>query len=91
MNAKLIDLKTGEEFFPDKVPLEELRKIWNDKEAQYTDEQLIRIRDWLYVMAEVIVRVSDRSKRQANLIPIVTPNENEKSHSIRTGEHRRAS
>ena len=91
MNAKLIDLKTGEEFFPNKVPLEELRKIWNDKETQYTDEQLNKIRDWLYAMAEIIVRVSDRSKRQANLIPISTPHENEKSNYLCPGEHRRAS
>lgn len=91
MNAKVIDIKTKEELFPDKVPLEELRKIWNDKEKRYTDEELEQIRTWLYAMAEVIVRVSDKVKQQTKVIPISTEYENEKSNYLRPGEYRRAS
>ena len=91
MNAKLIDLNTKQEIFPDKVPLEELRKIWNDRDVRYTDEQLVQIRGWLYAMAEVIVRVSDKVKPQTKVIPIGTPHENEKSNYLCPGEHRRAS
>lgn len=91
MNAKLIDIKTKEEIFPDKVPLEELRKIWNDKDRQYSDSQLEQIRTWLYAMAEVIVRVSDKIKQQTKIIPISTEHENEKSNYLRPGEYRRAS
>ena len=47
LKVKIIDIKTKEEIFPDKVPLEELRRIWSDKETQYTDEQLEQIRTWL--------------------------------------------
>ncbi|WP_121354302.1 hypothetical protein [Flavisolibacter nicotianae] len=91
MNAKLIDLETKEEIFPDKVPLAELRKIWNDKERQYSDGELEQIRTWLYAMAEVIVRVSEKVKQQTKVIPISTEHENEKSNYLRPGEHRRAS
>lgn len=91
LKAKIIDIKTKEEIFPDKVPLEELRRIWSDKETQYTDEQLEQIRTWLYAMAEVIVRVSDKAKQQIKVIPISTDHENEKSNHLRSGEHRRAS
>ncbi len=91
MNAKLIDLKTEQELFPDKVPLEALRKIWNDKETQYTDEQLEQIRTWLYAIAEVIVRISDKVKQQSRVIQISTEHENEKSNYLCPGEHRRAS
>lgn len=88
--AKIIDLKTKQELFPDKVSLEELRKIWNDKEDKYSDQQLEQIRNWLYAMAEVIVQVSDKVKQQTKVIPISTKHENEKSNSICSGEHRRA-
>ena len=91
MNAKLIDIKTKEEIFPDKVPLEELRKIWNDKERQYSDGELEQIRGWLYAMAEVIVLVSEKVKQQSKVIPISTEHENEKSNYLRPGEYRRAS
>lgn len=91
MNPKLIDLKTKEEIFPDKVPLRTLRKIWNDKEGQYSDEQLEQIRTWLYAMAEVIVRVSDKVKQQTKVIPISTQHENKKSNYLCPSEHRRAS
>ena len=91
MNSKLIDLKTKQELFPDKVPLEAFRKIWNDKEKQYSDQNLEQIRGWLYAMAEVIVRVSDKVKQQTKVIPIGTTHENEKSNYLCPGEHRRAS
>lgn len=43
--------------FPDRVSIAELRKIWNDRNRQYTDDELYRIREWLYVFADVVVNV----------------------------------
>lgn len=43
--------------FSDRVSLAELRKIWNGKNRQYTDDELYRIREWLYVLADVVVNV----------------------------------
>ena len=91
MNAKVIDLKTKQELFPEKVPLHELRKIWNDKDKQYNDQELEQIRSWLYAMAEVIVQVRNKVKQQTKVIPISTEHENEKSNYLCPGEHRRAS
>ena len=91
MKTKVIDIKTKEEIFPDKVSIQELRKIWNDKEKQYTDEELERIRNWLYLMAEVIVKVAGRVKQNYKLIQTTNEHENTQSHSLRKGEHRRAS
>jgi hypothetical protein len=49
------------EIFPDRIPIEQLRKIWNDKSVQYTDEELQRIREWLYTVAGVIVQVVENN------------------------------
>jgi len=58
MKKKVIGIgvhQPAKEIFTDKLPLAKLRKIWNDQNITYTDEQLIRIREWLYMMAEVIM------------------------------------
>ena len=89
--AKVIDIETKEEIFPDKVSIEELRKVWNDKSREYSDEELERIRNWLYSMAEVIVKVTSRVKQNYKLIQTTTEHENTQSHSICKGKHRRAS
>lgn len=91
LKTKVIDIKTKEEIFPDKVSLESLRKVWNDKNREYTDEELERIRNWLYAMAEVIVKVTARIKHNYKLIQTTTEHENTQSHSVCKGKHRRAS
>jgi len=61
MKAKIIHLKQPEilknDPFPNKVSLEELRKIWNDKNYIYTDDELMRIREWLYAIASTTLRI----------------------------------
>lgn len=91
MRTKVIDLKTKEEIFPNKVSLEELRKIWNGKNKQYSDEELERIRNWLYSMAEVIVNVTARVKQNYKLIQTINEDENTQSNSLCESKHRRAS
>lgn len=91
MKTKIIDLTTRTELFPDKVPLSELRAVWNDKNRPYTDEELQRIQSWLYVLAEVVVRVVERRKQQAKVPSIPKADENTQSHHLHPGEHRRAS
>lgn len=56
-------MKSNEEIFSDKIPIEDLRKIWDDEQRQYTDEELKRIRNWLYAMAEVVIKSFERQKR----------------------------
>ena len=89
LTTKVIDLKTKEEIFPDKVSIEELKKIWNDKQKQYTDEELERIRNWLYSMAAVIVKVTNRIKHDYKLIQTRCENENTQSDSLCKSKYRR--
>ena len=55
--------------FTGKVYLEKLRAIWNDDDVTYSDEELIRIREWLYAISEVIVSVVNGQ----NTSKIITP------------------
>ena len=47
-----------EDPFPNKVSLDELRRIWNDKHYTYTDDELMRIREWLYTVAAIAIRLT---------------------------------
>ena len=55
-NAQTVNKK---EIFTDRIAINQIREIWNDENITYTDEQLIRIREWLYVMAEIIIDTVD--------------------------------
>lgn len=91
MKAKTVPLKTKQKIFSNKVSLDDLKKIWNDKEQKYTDEQLELIRNWLYAMAEIIVRITEKVKKKYKLLQSASENENKKSDTVCSGEHRRAS
>ncbi len=80
------------DLFPDKVAIEKLRAIWNDDEVQYSDEELYKIRDWLYMLAGTIINAAEQQPENNNTIELKPKeDETEESHSIRAGEHRRAS
>ena len=49
------------EVFTDRISIEQMRRIWNDKKVQYTDDELLRIREWLYTMAGVVVQVVEKN------------------------------
>jgi hypothetical protein len=81
-----------DDIFPDKVPLEKLRAIWNDEQVQYSDEQLYKIREWLYALTRVIIHVKEKQANNDKIIEL-KPNANETAESniICPGEYRRAS
>lgn len=60
---KLDNVQEGgkEEMFADRIAISQMREIWNDEKITYTGEQLIRIREWLYVMAEIIIATVDEN------------------------------
>jgi len=94
MNLKKTEscIEKIEDPFPNKMSLDELRKIWNNEYCFYTDDELMRIREWLYTTATIIIAVSERiEKQQAPVISLQSEkHENTKSYSLRSGEYRRA-
>ncbi len=68
MKSKIISLPkqtiSKNDPFPDKVSLEELRKIWNEGNCYYTDEELMRIREWLYALAEIVLRLTNEKENE---------------------------
>ncbi len=47
-----------------KVTLAECRKILNRNGVQYTDEEILEIRDWLYHIIEIILDAQERFKEK---------------------------
>lgn len=96
MSTRVIKLKQQtpqkeKELFTGKLSLEKTREIWNDEERIYTDDELIRIRDWMYTMAASIIRTARKSRNITTVIPINDQSdEAAQSNSIHPGKHRRA-
>ena len=47
-------LRSGEN---EKLSIAECRKILNSEGAKYTDEEIIKIRDWIYMYAELTLEL----------------------------------
>lgn len=52
---------TSTDIFSDRISIDKLRKIWNDRNRQYTDDELYQIRDWLYVIAGAVVHTLENN------------------------------
>jgi hypothetical protein len=87
------DKDTIETISPDKVSLPVLRKIWDDEQHIYTDEELVKIREWLYVIANMIISVSQRVEKENTVDKNQQINEHEitQGYPLCEGEYRRAS
>lgn len=89
MAGKVIDLlKENDE----KLSLEICKKILNVNGNDYSDEQIIRIRDFLYELSEIECRhFKDWQKQQESKVITINRNDYEttQSHFIHSGEYRR--
>ena len=74
------------------LDLDTCKRILNAGENAYTDQEIIRIRDYLYQLAEIECRYFKQwqTEQNDNVIPI-NANNNERKESIPLypGEHRR--
>lgn len=78
---------------PEKVSLQQLKAIWNDEHRSYTDDELIKIRDWLHLVSKMVIAVSQRMEQEYTLIKQqqIQEHENTQSYSLCQSEYRRAS
>lgn len=77
-------VKTGE-----KLSLEHCQKVLNQDGLNYTDEEVILIRDYLYAMAEIdYLYFTEEVLKKKTLIQNQTSDETE-SDSLHSGEYRR--
>ena len=90
MKAKIHPLKNQIE--TDRLDLATCKEILNANGTNYTDEEILRIRDYLYQLAEIQCRHFKQWQVEQfdNVIPIIR-NENEREESIPLypGEYRR--
>jgi hypothetical protein len=62
-----VDKPVAIDLFPNRTPLKKLRAIWNEHQEPCTDGELLQIRDWLYMLADVSVSIA---KRGAVAVPL---------------------
>lgn len=74
------------ELHPDRISIDQLRTIWNDKEVTYTDSELHRIRDWLYSIAEATIGVYEKFKSSGIRLPIGIKNTKRNRKGNQEGE-----
>jgi hypothetical protein len=89
MKTKIVPLKPEQ---IDKLDLETCRKILNAEDKKYSDEEVIRIRDYLYKLAEIECRFFKewQANYVDNVIPIKqAPHETEESIPLHQGKYRR--
>ncbi len=51
---------------PNKISLDAMRTIWNDSEREYTEEQLIKLREFIYIIVECIFKATKQAKENCN-------------------------
>lgn len=73
-----------------KISLEIMREIWNDKDNQFTDIELIRMREFAYLIMEAVIQIA-KDRKRTKLHLDVKANESKESHTIHPCEYRRAS
>lgn len=74
------------------MPLEQCRAIMNKHGLEYTDEELLTMRAFMYQLAEIMTAYYDRKKaNEAKVITLNKDNDDDKTESIslRPGEYGR--
>ena len=75
----------------EKLDLETCRKILNAGDKKYSDEEIIRMRDYLYRLAAIECRFYDQWINEQTETPIINlQDETEKSIPLHQGKYRRA-
>ena len=80
-NDQTIDIANDE-----KIPLAKCREILCSKGAKYTDEQIIKIRNFMYLIAGITFDEYSNSQNRAIIIPFSEnkiDNEHEESYYLR--------
>lgn len=90
MKAKVIPLSN--EKFQSRLSIETCKQVLRAKENGYSDEEVLKIRDALYALADIDYEHFQATKQEAKVIELTTNRLNEtESHSPHPRKHRRAS
>ena len=91
MKPKVVSIRKKVGAQPNKsgrISLEVCRDILNRKERKFSDEQVIRIRDYLYMLADIAIQEFEKQEKKNCQVVDLTEykkSKNEESHYLRTG------
>ncbi len=93
MKAKVVSISKPKDLNSDQLTLKQCRVMFKAEENEYTNEELIQMRDFLFKLAKIFYQsYTTTLKEQAKIISInQQPYDTEKSNHLCTGKHRRAS
>ncbi len=90
MSAKVISIKKkriGQE-----LSLDQCKKFLNKDQQEYTDEEVIAIRDYMTILVRIYYDFYQRTfKQQLRIVHLNKNNDTQESNTLCEGEHRRAS
>ena len=91
MKARIVNLRTKTKA-PNDLSIEECRQMFKASEYEYTDEELIQMKDFLFKLAKTYYELyMTKLKHQPKIIPLNNqPYDTEESHTLCKSEHRRA-
>ena len=89
MKTQIVKLPADK--FPDRIPLETCKRILKAKENGYSDEEVLKIRDILYALADIDYEYYQENKNPARIIDLNNQQDETLSHSLHPGFNRRAS
>ena len=92
MDKKKLELPV-KDIYSDRIPIAKCKRILNADGQNYTDEQVLLIRDFLYSLAVVDYYVNEKMFQEGQLIEQKTNNydDSQESNHIFPSEYRRAS
>lgn len=95
MNAKVLPL--NQEKYEGRHSLDTCKRVLKAKEQGLSDEEVYKIRDFLYALADIDFKLYHEQKQQqsqhqtATIIELNTDHYETQSHTLHPGQHRRAS
>lgn len=91
MSAKVLPLTN--EKFEGRLSLDTCKRVLKAKDKGLTDEEVYKIRDLLYALADIDFKLymDEKQNETAKIIELNTDHYETQSHSIHPGIHRRAS
>ena len=92
MKTRIVNLKAKAKK-PSDLSIEECRTMFKAREYEYTDEELIQMKDFLFKLAKMYYELyMTKLKHQPKIIPLNNqPYDTKESHNLCESKHRRAS
>ncbi len=89
MKGKIINFNPEYEGNRERLSLKDMREIWEDGTTKYTDEELLKLREFIYLISKAALHAYSGKKSKIVELKPITDDE-KASDTLHSGEYRRA-